>query len=113
MRPNGGFLQSRIVGQRDDFFNIHTTLLVVLECTAATRSCLVVNPHVESGKIDTTYSMNSLLEAARPGDRLSFVPMYAPGQQPGKLQRLVRRLSPRYSLHICIYLTSFCQFPLI
>ena len=53
------------------------------------RSCIVVDPHVEQGKPDTTYSMNSLLEAARPGDKLSFVPMRKKAA-PGRLQRLAR-----------------------
>jgi hypothetical protein len=61
---------------------------VVLRCAADRRSCLLVNPHVESGKLDTTYAMNSLLEAARPLDRLSFVPMHTTASKPQKLQRL-------------------------
>eukprot|EP01048_Picozoa_sp_COSAG05_P030064 COSAG05_NODE_10238_length_576_cov_0.966457_1_plen_135_part_10 len=48
----------------------------------------MVNPHVESGILDTTYSMNSLLESARSGDRLSFVPMYTAANRPSILQRL-------------------------
>jgi hypothetical protein len=88
VRRGISILQSKIYGQRDDFLNIHSTLLVVLRCAADRRSCLVVNPHVESGKLDTTYSMNSLLEASRAGDQLSFIPMYSKSDKPARLQRL-------------------------
>jgi hypothetical protein len=58
----------------DDFMNIHSTLLVVQRCTAS--RCLFINPHVEGGSaLDTTYSMNSLLESVRSGDTMGFFPM--------------------------------------
>ena len=74
----------------DDFFNFHSTLLVVFRCNATTdssssssssmTSCLVINPHIEydhysHGGRDTLYATNSLLEGARAGDALTFVPM--------------------------------------
>jgi hypothetical protein len=90
VRRGISILQSRIFGQRDDFLNVRSTLLVVLRCAADKRSCLMVNPHVESGRPDSTYASNSLLEAARAGDQLSFVPMYTEANKPARLQRLAR-----------------------
>lgn len=64
---------SHVFGNRDDFFNIHSTLLVVMRCDG--DACLVINPHVEGGALDTTYATNSLLSGARNGDNLTFVPL--------------------------------------
>lgn len=65
----------------DDFMNIHSTLLVVLNCSKG--ECLLINPHVEGGKVlDTTYGMNSLLEGAREGDSMSFFPLLNTSQPP-------------------------------
>eukprot|EP00038_Savillea_parva_P012295 m.203644 g.203644 ORF g.203644 m.203644 type:complete len:497 (+) comp22187_c0_seq1:145-1635(+) len=74
----------------DDFFNVHSTLLIVLRCDPApTRRCLVVNPHVEGGTLDTTYGTNSLLQGAVPGDTLSFFPFIPDASpKPSSLQRL-------------------------
>jgi hypothetical protein len=48
---------SHVFGNRDDFFNIHSTLLVVMHCenVGGASSCIVINPHVETGRLDTTY----------------------------------------------------------
>jgi hypothetical protein len=56
---------------RPDFFNIHTTLMLVLKCKA--KSCLIVNPHLFDLPRDTTYGTNSVLRTVVPGtDTMSF-----------------------------------------
>ena len=75
---------SEIFGQKDDFVNVHSTLLVVLDCDSDGRSCTVINPHVEPGLRDTTYGTNSLLMGAQPGDRLAFVAMVGAADPPPK-----------------------------
>eukprot|EP01079_Euglenida_sp_SAG-EU17-18_P007010 gene7010-1253_t len=54
----------------DDFFNVHSTLL--LDCVLCTKSCLLVKPHVTTGSRNTVYATNSVMSAAVPGDQMSF-----------------------------------------
>lgn len=71
---------STIGNVNDDFFNVHSTLLIVQQCDSApTPTCMVINPHVESGALDSTYGTNSVLESAVPGDSLSFFPFILDG----------------------------------
>ena len=75
---HGMALEDSTIGfLNDDFMNVHSTMLVVLRCNI-TR-CLLINPHVETGPIDTTYALNSLLEGARAGDLMSFFPLLPQG----------------------------------
>ena len=58
----------------DDFFNVHNTLLLVLNCTSPT-SCVVIEPHVTCGGPDINrplYGCNSVMSTVRSGDHLSF-----------------------------------------
>ena len=71
----GPTLVDSVVGYSgDDFFNVHNTLLLVLSCEAATKSCLLVNPHVaRAGALrNTVYGTTSALSGARHGDYMSF-----------------------------------------
>eukprot|EP00040_Diaphanoeca_grandis_P007915 m.42899 g.42899 ORF g.42899 m.42899 type:complete len:452 (-) comp19248_c0_seq1:217-1572(-) len=83
----------RIAHLNDDFFNVHNTLLVVAWCDPPTVSynwsCIVINPHVESNFLDTTYGTNSLLGGATAGDALVIVPMITANESmPSKLKPL-------------------------
>lgn len=53
----------------------------VLTAPPHAQSCVVINPHVESGRLDTTYATNSVLGGgARPGDSLTFIPLIRAGE---------------------------------
>ena len=54
----------------DDFFNVHSNLLVVCSCEG--DSCLVMNPHVVPGE---PQGFISLLDGAHAGDTMSFFPL--------------------------------------
>lgn len=93
-------LYDSVIGHvNDDFFNVHTMLLVVMEChsdggTAGTishrpranigrtTSCLLVNPHVIASGWTTSYGSYSVLQNARPGDTLSFFPLIKKDDKP-------------------------------
>lgn len=79
-------IYSRYAGLNDDFFNVHSTLLVVYTCDPApTRRCTVINPHVEGGDLDTTYGTNSVLSSAIPSDPLTFLPFVGGAHPPDRL----------------------------
>jgi hypothetical protein len=65
---------SQIHGTGDDFFNLHTTLMVTMRCEI--RSCLMINPHVNRSPRNTIYASNSVLETVLRGDRMSFYPLH-------------------------------------
>jgi hypothetical protein len=70
-------VEDSIIGfLNDDFFNVHSNLLVVYKCER--RSCLVMVPHVVPGE---PQGFISLLQAARPGDTISFFPLIPKGRQ--------------------------------
>ena len=54
----------------DDFFNIKTTMHLLLECESA-LSCVVINPHV-SGEQPIMFGGRSVLATVRAGDHFSF-----------------------------------------
>ena len=74
----------------DDFFNSHNTMLAVLRCDG--RTCIVVNPHLGGGTPwacagpgsvvcplgSGVYSSQTVLQNARRGDTLTFVPFGSP-----------------------------------
>jgi hypothetical protein len=85
---------SFIHGTSDDFFNLHTTLMVVMRCETS-HSCLVLNPHVNRSPRNTIYASNSVLQTVRPGDRMSFFAMQKATQSPAALARtVVQSLEP-------------------
>ena len=69
----GMLLEDSVIhGTADDFFNLHTTLMIVMRCETAS-SCLVLNPHVNRSPHNTIYASNSVLQTVRRGeDRMSF-----------------------------------------
>lgn len=69
------FIDSKIHGTADDFFNFHNTLQIVYSCDAATSSCLVVNPHIDGVPDNTVYGSQRVLATVRAGDRFSFYPL--------------------------------------
>eukprot|EP01051_Picozoa_sp_SAG22_P005058 SAG22_NODE_289_length_12942_cov_6.674531_8_plen_554_part_00 len=69
----GPTIEDSIIGfTGDDFFNVHTTLMVVLRCETP-KSCLVINPHlfVDIPR-NTAYGTNSVMGTVLPGDKMSF-----------------------------------------
>jgi len=70
----GPTVKDSIIGfSGDDFFNVHTTLLVVLECSHSNSMCTLINPHVTMGaKRNSVYGTFSLLSHVQKGDILSF-----------------------------------------
>ena len=64
--------ESRVGYSGDDFFNVHTTLMLVLSCNADANSCLMVNPHLPGVPRNTVYGSNSVMETVVPGDEMSF-----------------------------------------
>jgi len=56
----------------DDLFNIHTTLMVVVQCDS--NSCVMVNPHMHGpSEMNTVYHTNCVLQNVLPGsDTMSF-----------------------------------------
>ena len=69
------FIDSRIHGTADDFFNFHNTLQIVFRCDAHTHSCLVACPHINGVPLNTIYSSQRVLTTVREGDRFSFYPL--------------------------------------
>ena len=67
----GPTITDSIIGYTgDDFFNIHTTLMIVIRCEAT--ACLMVNPHLRGVPRNTVYGSNSVMEMVVPGDSMSF-----------------------------------------
>jgi hypothetical protein len=68
----GPTIEDSVIGfTGDDFFNVHSTLMLVLECE--TKSCLVINPHLFDIARNTAYGTNSVMETVIPGtDMMSF-----------------------------------------
>ena len=67
----GPTITDSIIGYTgDDFFNIHTTLMIVISCE--TTACLMVNPHLRGVPRNTVYGSNSVMEMVVPGDSMSF-----------------------------------------
>ena len=68
----GPTIEDSVIGfTGDDFFNVHSTLMLVLECEA--ESCLVINPHLFDIARNTAYGTNSVMETVIPGtDTMSF-----------------------------------------
>ena len=69
------FLDSRIHGTADDFFNFHNTLQIVFRCDAASRTCLIASPHINAVPLNTVYGSQRVLTTVRAGDRFSFYPL--------------------------------------
>ncbi|CAB9497445.1 expressed unknown protein [Seminavis robusta] len=76
LRKGPTILDSNIGYSGDDFLNVHTTLLLVLECDRTTQlrmECLLVNPRVmANAKSNTVYGTFSVLPFVVSGDHLSF-----------------------------------------
>ena len=79
----------------DDFFNIHTTLMVVVRCEE--RACVMVNPHMEGPQMmNTIYHTNCVLHDLVPGDdQMSFyswpTASFATTRYPGASLTVARR----------------------
>ena len=69
------FIDSKIHGTADDFFNFHNTLHIVFRCDAPTHSCLIANPHINGVPLNTVYGSQRVLTTVRVGDRFSFYPI--------------------------------------
>ena len=69
----GPTIEDSVIGfTGDDFFNVHSTLMLVLKCETKT-SCLVVNPHLFDAPRNTAYGTNSVMGMLEPGlDTMSF-----------------------------------------
>jgi hypothetical protein len=69
------FLDSTIHGTADDFFNFHNTLQLVYKCDTFSRSCLIINPHIDAVPLNTIYGSARVLSNVRSGDVFSFYPL--------------------------------------
>jgi hypothetical protein len=84
LRVGPTVINSTIGYTGDDFFNVHSTMLLVLNCShnategrqsSSKWECLLVNPRVlPSAPRNSVYGTFSTLEFVRPGDVLSFYP---------------------------------------
>ena len=67
VRSGMQFLDSSIHATADDFFNFHNTLQLVCKCDAFSRSCLIINPHIDAVPLNTIYGSARVLANVRSG----------------------------------------------
>ena len=67
VRSGMQFLDSSIHATADDFFNFHNTLQLVYKCDAFSRSCLIINPHIDAVPLNTIYGSARVLANVRSG----------------------------------------------
>ena len=69
----GPLVEDSVVGfSGDDFFNVHSTIMMVLECPSPT-SCVIINPHIRgASSTRPCYGGYTAMATARPGDHLSL-----------------------------------------
>jgi hypothetical protein len=71
----GPIIEDSMIGHAgDDFFNVHSTLMLLLKCETPT-SCIVINPHLAGGGVPglrPLYGGNSVMSTVCPSDHMSF-----------------------------------------